>query len=68
MVTETEASIRRKMKTSGQCAYEKFNWRMHNNHATAWEDLTNEEREAWFYAAVEGWKKITEANTDKRFA
>ena len=63
---ETAAYLQRKDKPSGRCAYEKYCDTA--GIAADWDrNLSPLEQAAWFYAAVEGWKKITEANTDKRF-
>lgn len=63
---DTQAYIARKNKPSGQCAYEKYQ-EFQPSSISPWEELSFEEQTAWFQAAVEGWKKIQEANTDKRY-
>jgi hypothetical protein len=59
---ETEASLYRKTRSAGQLAYETV-----HPDGTPWEELPLDEGQRWCTAAVTAWKKITEANTDKRF-
>jgi hypothetical protein len=65
-VIETAASLLRKQKSAGQCAYEKY-CEVTNAKKRPFAELPVREQEAWSNAAVEAWKKIQEANTDRRF-